>query len=179
MVNNNIKVFDNHIQLPKLGKVKFAKSREVIGKIKSATIRRNPTGKYFVSIACEVDIQELPNIDRKVGIAVGLKDFAITYDGLIVSDPKHFRKSEKRLAKLQKDLSRKEYGSTNWNKDRIKVAKLHEKIKNQRTDFLQKISTMLINENQVIVIEDLRISSLMKNRKLAKYISEASCMNLE
>lgn len=174
MVNNNIKVLDNHIQLPKLGKVKFAKSKEVIGKIKNVTIRRTKTGKYFVSIVCELEIQELPKIDKKVGVDVGLKDFCITSDGLIISNPKHFRKSEKRLAKLQKDLSRKEFGSSNWNKTRIKVAKLHEKIKNQRADFLQKISTMLINENQVIAIEDLRISNMMKNHKLAKCISEVS-----
>lgn len=174
MVNNNIKVLDNHIQLPKLGKVKFAKSKEVIGKIKNVTIRRTKTGKYFVSIACEVEIQELPKLDKKIGIDVGLKDFCTTSDGLIVSNPKYFRKSEKRLAKIQKDLSRKKYNSNNWHKARIKVAKLHEKIKNQRTDFLQKISTMLINENQVIAIEDLRISNMMKNEKLAKCISEAS-----
>jgi putative transposase len=174
IVNGNIKILDSYIQLPKLGKVKFAKSREVIGKIKNATIRRTPTGKYFVCIACEADIKELDKTDKKVGVDVGLKDFAITSDGVVFANPKYFRKSESRLAKLQKDLSRKQYGSNNWNKDRIKVAKLHEKIKNQRTDFLQKISTVLIVENQVIAIEDLRISNMMKNHKLAKCISEAS-----
>ena len=174
MVNNNIKILDNYIQLPKLGKVKFVKSKEVIGKIKNVTIRRAPTGKYFLSIICRLGIQELPKIDKKIGLDVGIKDFCITSDGVIISNPKHFRKSEKRLAKLQKDLSRKKHNSSNWNKARIKVAKLHEKIKNQRTDFLQKITTMLINENQVIAIEDLRISNMIKNRKLAKCISEAS-----
>ena len=78
------------------------------------------------------------------------------------------------MKKLQRDLSRKQYGSSNWNKTRIKVAKLHEKIKNQRTDYLQKISTKLINENQVIVIEDLRIGNMVKNHKNARAISEVS-----
>ena len=170
----SIRIEGNHIQLPKLGLVKFAKSREVLGSIKNATIRRTPSGKYFISIACEVEIDELPKTNKKIGVDVGLKDFAITSDGEILGNPKYFRKSEKRLAKLQKDLSRKVYGSNNWNKARIKVAKLHEKIKNQRTDFLQKFSTKLINENQVIAIEDLRISNMLKNHNLAKAISEVS-----
>ena len=170
----NIRVEGNHIQLPKLGLVKFAKSREVLGNIQNATIRKTPSGKYFISITCKVEIEELTKTTKKVGVDVGLKDFAITSDGEIIENPKYFRKSEKRLAKLQKDLARKVYGSNNWNKARIKVAKLHEKIKNQKTDFLQKISTMLINENQVIAIEDLRISNMLKNHNLAKVISEVS-----
>lgn len=174
-VNNNIKVLDNHIQLPKLGKVKFAKSREVRGNIINATIRRNPSGRYFVALTCEIEeVEYLPKVDKKVGVDVGLKDFAITSDGIIFENPKWLRNKSKRLAKLQKDLSRKKYGSNNWNKARIKVAKLHEKIKNQRTDYLQKISTMLINENQVIAIEDLRISNMMKNHNNARAISEVS-----
>ena len=170
----SIRIEGNHTQLPKLGLVKFAKSREVLGSIKNATIRRTPSGKYFVSIVCEVEIEELPKTTKKVGVDVGLKDFAITSDGEILSNPKYFRKSENRLAKLQKDLSRKVYGSNNWYKNKIKVAKLHEKVNNQKTDFLQKFSTKLINENQVIAIEDLRISNMLKNHNLAKAISEVS-----
>ena len=174
MVNGNIKVLDKHIQLPKLGKVKFAKSREVEGKIKTATIRRANTGKYFISLTCELEIDELPKTNKKVGVDVGLKDFAICSDGIVFKNPKWLRNKTKRLEKLQRDLSRKQYGSNNWNKARIKVTKLHEKIKNQRTDYLQKVSTKLINENQVIAIEDLRVSNMMKNHNLAKAISEAS-----
>ena len=174
MVNGNIKVLDKHIQLPKLGKVKFAKSREVEGKIKNATIRRAKTGKYFVVLTCELEINELPKTNKKVGVDVGLKDFAICSDGVVFKNPKWLRNKTKRLEKLQRDLSRKQYGSNNWNKTRIKVAKLHEKIKNQRTDYLQKISTMLINENQVIAIEDLRIGNMLKNHSIAKSISEVS-----
>ena len=174
MVNGNIKVLDKHIQLPKLGKVKFAKSREVEGKIKTATIRRTNTGKYFIALTCELEINELPKTNKKVGVDVGLKDFAICSDGVVFKNPKWLRNKTKRLEKLQRDLSRKQYGSNNWNKARIKVAKLHEKIKNQRTDYLQKISTKLINENQVIAIEDLRVSNMMKNHNLSKAISEVS-----
>ena len=170
----SIRIEGNHIQLPKLGLVKFAKSREVSGSIKNATIRRTPSGKYFVSIACEVEIEKLPKVNKKVGVDVGIKEFAITSDGEIMSNPKYFRKSEKRLAKLQKDLARKVNGSSNWYKNKIKIAKLHERINNQKTDFLQKFSTKLINENQVIAIEDLRISNMLKNHKLAKVISEVS-----
>lgn len=174
MVNGNIKVLDKHIQLPKLGKVKFAKSREVEGEIKTAIIRRTNTGKYFISLTCELEINELPKTNKKVGVDVGLKDFAICSDGVIFENPKWLRNKTKRLEKLQRDLSKKQYGSNNWNKARIKVAKLHEKIKNQRTDYLQKISTKLINENQVIAIEDLRVSNMMKNHKNARAISETS-----
>lgn len=174
MVNGNIKVLDKHIQLPKLGKVKFAKSREVEGKIKTAIIRRTNTGKYFIALTCELEINELPKTNKKVGVDVGLKDFAICSDGVVFKNPKWLRNKTKRLEKLQRDLSRKQYGSNNWNKARIKVAKLHEKIKNQRTDYLQKISTMLINENQVIAIEDLRVGNMMKNHKNARAISEVS-----
>ena len=174
MVNGNIKVLDKHIQLPKLGRVKFAKSREVEGKIKTATIRRTNTGKYFIALTCELEINDLPKTNKKVGVDVGLKDFAICSDGVVFKNPKWLRNKTKRLEKLQRDLSRKQYGSNNWNKARIKVAKLHEKIKNQRTDYLQKISTMLINENQVIAIEDLRVGNMMKNHKNARAILEVS-----
>ena len=170
----SIRIEGNHIQLPKLGLVKFAKSREVVGNIQNATIRRTPSGKYFISIACKVDIKELAKTTKKVGVDVGLKDFATMSNGQVLENPKYFRKSEKRLAKLQKDLARKVYGSNNWYKNKTKIAKLYERINNQKTDFLQKFSTKLINENQVIAIEDLRVSNMLKNHKLAKAISEVS-----
>ncbi|WP_377570975.1 RNA-guided endonuclease TnpB family protein, partial [Paenibacillus farraposensis] len=109
-----------------------------------------------------------------MGVDLGLKSFAITSDGETIENPKYLRKSEKRLAKLQKDWSRKKKGSTNRYKARLKVAKLHEKIRNQRQDFLHKVSSKMINENQVIVMEDLRVKNMMKNPKLAKAISEVS-----
>ena len=170
----NIEIIGKRIKLPKLGLVKIENSRTINGNIKRVTVSRTQSNKYFVSILCDVDIQELPKVGRKVGVDVGLKTFAVCSDGYEEENPKHFRKAEKRLAKLQKDLARKEYNSKNYHKNRIMVAKLHEKIANQRMDFLQKFSTKLIRENQSIAIEDLRISNMLKNHKLAKAISGAS-----
>jgi len=174
-VNNNISITENKIKLPKLGLVKFAKSREVGGAIKNATISKVPSGKYFISILCEVsEPNKLPHSPNNIGIDLGIKDFAITSDGEIISNPKYYSKYEKKLVKLQRQLSKKQKGSSNRNKARIKVARLHEKITNTRTDFLQKLSTRLINENQVICLEDLNVEGMVKNHKLAKSISDVS-----
>ena len=174
MVNGNIKLNNGTITLPKIGEVKINLHRPVEGTIKRVTVSKTPTGKYFVSICCDVEIKPLEKIDKKVGIDVGLKEFAICSDGYRVANPKYFRKAEKRLAKLQKDLARKQFGSKNYEKNKLQIAKLHEKITNQKKDFLHKLSTKLIRENQSIAIEDLRVSSMMKNHKLAKAISEVS-----
>ena len=112
--------------------------------------------------------------DKKVGVDVGLKEFVVCSDGYRVDNPKYLRKLEKRLIKLQRDLSRKQKGSNNRYKARLKVAKLHDKIANQRKDFLHKLSIKLIRENQSIAIEDLKVSNMLKNHKLARVISEAS-----
>ena len=174
MVNGNIKLNKDTIVLPKIGKVKINLHRPVEGIIKKVTISKTPTGKYFASICCNVEIKPLEKVDKKVGIDVGLKEFAICSDGYRVANPKYLRKAEKKLKKLQKDLSRKQKGSNNRNKARLKVAKLYEKITNQRKDFLHKLSIKLTRENQSIAIEDLRIKNMMKNHNLAKAISEAS-----
>ena len=112
--------------------------------------------------------------DKKLGVDVGLKELVVCSDGYRVDNPKYLRKLEKRLIKLQRDLSRKQKGSNNRYKARLKVAKLHDKIANQRKDFLHKLSIKLIRENQSIAIEDLKVSNMMKNHKLARVISEAS-----
>ena len=166
---------NNHVKIPKLKTmIKIKYHREFAGIIKSCTISKTPSNKYFISILVDTENKALPKVDKKIGIDVGLKEFAICSDGYRVSNPKYLRKSEKRLKKLQKDLSRKQKGSNNRNKARLKVAKLHDKIANQRKDFLHKLSTKLIRENQSIAIEDLRVSGMMKNHKLAKAISEVS-----
>ena len=170
----NIEIIGKRIKLPKLGLVKIENSRTINGNIKRVTVSRTQSNKYFVSILCDVDIQELPKVGKKVGVDVGLKTFAVCSDGYEEENPKHFKKAEKRLAKLQKDLARKEYNSKNYHKNRIMVAKLHEKIANQRMDFLQKFSTKLIRENQSIAIEDLKVKNMLQNHKLAKAISEVS-----
>ena len=174
--NNNIEVdfINDKIKIPKLKWVKSKVHRKFTGKIKSATISQNPSGKYFISILVDTENIQMSKNNNKVGIDLGLKEFAITSDGELISNPKYLRKSEKRLIKLQKDLSRKQKGSKNRNKCRLKVAKLHEKIGNQRKDFLHKLSTRLVNDNQVIVLEDLKVKNMIKNKYLSKSISDVS-----
>ncbi|CAH2715278.1 IS200/IS605 family transposase ISBth17 [Neobacillus rhizosphaerae] len=172
--NGNIAVVGNHIKLPKLGLVRFAKSREVEGKILSATIRRNPSGKYFVSICTEVEIQPLPETNREVGIDMGLKDFAILSNGEVFKNPHFLRKMEQKLIREQHTLSRRTIGGSNWHKQRVKVARIHEKIANARKDYLDKISTYIVKNHDLIVMEDLQVANMMKNHRLAKAISEVS-----
>ncbi|WP_410514345.1 IS200/IS605 family element RNA-guided endonuclease TnpB [Paenibacillus sp. BR2-3] len=172
--NGNIAIIDNHIKLPKLGLVKFAKSREVEGRILNATVRRNPSGKYFVSVLAEVEIYELPKTGNEVGIDVGLKEFATLSSGAVFGNPKFFRRLEEKLAKAQRKLSRMIKGSSNWNKQRIKVARIHEKISNARKDYLDKVSTQIVKNHDIIAIEDLQVANMVKNHKLAKSISEVS-----
>ncbi|XWN52023.1 IS200/IS605 family element RNA-guided endonuclease TnpB [Anoxybacillus flavithermus] len=172
--NGNIAVLDQHIKLPKLGLVRFAKSREVEGRILSATIRRNPSGKYFVSILVETDVHALPKTGSAVGIDVGLKEFAVLSDGTKYVNPKWLRKLEEQLAKAQRILSRRKKGGSNWNKQRIKVARLHEKITNARHDYLHKISTEIVKNHDIIGMEDLSVANMLKNHNLAKAIQEVS-----
>lgn len=164
-----------YIKLPKLKTlVRIKQHRQFFGLIKSVTISQTPTGKYFASVLVEENEQLFPKLDARVGIDVGLKDFAILSNGTKYENPKWLRKAEKRLAFLQRSLSRKKKGSKNRDKARLQVTKLHEKIANQRNDFLHKISNEITNENQVIVIEDLKVKNMLKNRKLSKAISEVS-----
>jgi putative transposase len=169
-----IEVEGNQIKLPKLGWVKFAKSREVQGRILCATIRRNPSGKYFVSVLCECEIEALPPMEQSIGIDLGLKRFLVPSEGEKVKAPKYFKKYEKKLARWQHILSLRQYGSNRWNKARLKVACIHEKIRNARHDFLHRQSTRLIHENQVICLVDLEVKNMVKNHKLAKSITDAS-----
>jgi putative transposase len=167
-------VDENYIILPKVGKVRFAKSKEVKGRILNATVRRTSSGKYFVSVLTEVEKEPAQLSMFESGIDVGLKEFATLSDGTVIHNPKHLYRLEEKLIKEQRMLSRKTVGSANWNKQKQKVAKVHEKIANAREDFLQKTTTMLVNENQVICIEDLRVKNLLKNGNLAKAISDVS-----
>ncbi len=170
-----IYIEDKYIKLPKLkSMIKIVQHRQFDGEIKSCTVSKTPTNKYYISILVNEDTKQLPKSNNKIGIDLGITDFAITSDGEVFENPKWLRKSERRLAKLQRDLSRKKKGSNNRNKARLKVAKLHEKITNQRKDFLHKLSSKIIDENQVIVLEDLKITNMLKNHKLAKAISEVS-----
>ena len=174
-VNGNIQYCDKHIKLPKLGMVKTKNKLIPQGRILNATVSQEPSGKYYVSLCCtDVDIEPFKNTDNAVGIDLGIKEFCINSNGEMVENPKHLKKSLNKLAKLQKELSRKTKGSSNRNKARIKVAKLQEYIANQRKDFLQKLSTGIIKSNGIICVEDLQIKNMVKNHKLAQSITDVS-----
>jgi len=182
--NGNIAIVGNHIKLPKLGLVRFAKSCDVDGRILNATVRRKPSGKYFVSLLVETEIEQIDKTGSAVGIDVGLKDFAILSDGTVYQNPKFFRKIEQKLAKEQKKLARRRelaikrncplLDAKNYQKQKQKVACLYEKMVNARTDYLHKISTEIVKNHDIIGIEDLQVSNMVKNRKLSKAISEVS-----
>ncbi|MGG1552868.1 IS200/IS605 family element RNA-guided endonuclease TnpB [Paenibacillus ferrarius] len=173
-VNGNIAIHGHALQLPKAGFVKLAKSREIEGRILSATVRLAPSGKWFVTLACEVEIAPLHANDRSLGIDVGLKSLAVTSDGEVVQNPKIYAKYEQQLAKWQRRMARRTKGGRNWQKARQKVACIHERIHCTRQDHLHKLTTKWIRDNQTICLETLAIVSMLKNEKLAKLISDAA-----
>ena len=178
--NRNIAADFEHgkIKLPKLKTVKAKLHRKFSGKIKSATISQVPSGKYYVSVLVETGQEELAQTGRSIGLDLGIKDLCITSDGKRHENAKIIRRHEKKLAKLQRQLSHKEKGSNNYNKQRRKIALCHEKITNTRKNNLHKISYEIISENQVIVSENLQIRNMVKNHHLAKSITDASWYEL-
>lgn len=170
---DNIRIAGNYIKLPKLGYVKFRQSMKV-GHIHHVTVEKTPTGKYFLVLNVEFEPEKRANNGGVIGIDVGLKEFYTDSNGNTVSNPRYLEKSEKKLIREQRKLSRKQPGSNNRNKQRIKVARVHEKIMNQRDDFLQKQSTILVRENQIICIEDLNVRGMVRNHRLARSIVSAS-----
>lgn len=178
--NGNIEVsFENNkIKLPKLKWVKAKVHRKFEGKIKSATISQVPSGKYYASILVETEHIPMESTGCMIGIDLGIKDLLITSDGKKFDNQKLTKKYEYKLVKEQRKLSHKVKGSKNWNKQRIKVARIYEKISNTRKDYLHKISHQLVSENQVIVTEDLAISNMVKNHTLAKAIQDCSWYEL-
>ena len=167
------------ITVPKIGKITYRCGYEFekygITKVCNITLKKSKTNKYYCSICCECnELEKLKPNNFKIGFDLGLKDFLIDSDGIVIDNPKYFRKLQEKLAKEQRKLSHCVKGSNNYNKQKLKVAKIYEKVKNQRKDFQHKISHQLINENQVIVSEDLKPSNMVKNHKLAKSIADAS-----
>lgn len=159
--NGNIRYCDKHIKLPKLGYVKTRDKQIPQGRILNATIQQEPNGHYYCSICCtDITFEQLPKTNKNIGLDLGLADFAILSDGNKIENPRFYEKSEEKLAKLQRELSRKTIGSNRWNKARIKVAKLQKHISNQRNDFLQKLTTTIVNNFDIIGIEDLDIKSM-------------------
>ena len=193
---NNIRIEGNKLKLPKLGYVKVKQSMD-IGHINNVTVERTPTGKYFAVLNFDFEPKKLNFTCSVIGLDVGIKDFCTDSNGNFVPNHKRLEKSQKRLRREQRKLSRMIGNNIisyrkgpkggripifskpldeckNYIKQRNKIAKIHEDIYNQRTDFLQKLSTELINENQVICVENLNIKNMLKNHKLAKSISSAA-----
>ena len=159
--NNNIRFLSNKIKLPKLGYLKIRDKQIPQGRILNATISQEHDGKYYCCLCCtDVEHKELPKTNQNIGIDLGLIDFAIMSDGTKINNPKFYEKSEQKLVKLQRELSRKTIGSNRWNKARIKVANLQKHISNQRKDFLQKLTTNIVKTYDVIAIEDLDVQSM-------------------
>jgi len=157
--------------------IKVKLHREVKGKIGKMTISKTATGKYYVSIFTEQEIEELPKTNKQVGVDLGLKDFAITSDGHKFKNNRYTKKYAKKLKKAQQHLSRKQKGSNGFEKQKLKVAKIHEKIASCRLDTLHKVSKQLVSEYDVIVCEDLNVKGMIKNHKLSKHIADASWGN--
>lgn len=174
-VGTNVSVVGNQIKLPKLGLVSARVSKRVEGRILSATVSQRPSGKYYVAFCCtDVDIAPLPRTGAVVGVDLGVKDLAITSDGMRYANNRCTYAAEKRLARLQRQLSRKSKGSNNREKARVKVARLQERVANQRRDAIHKATTELVRGYDVICIEDLNAKGMVRNHHLAKAISDAS-----
>jgi putative transposase len=170
----------NLLIVPKISPIKSVLNRRFEGNIKTVTIKKTPTNKYFVSILVEtVDVSKKPKQIKEsttIGIDLGIKNFITISNGEKIENPKILKKYEKKLKRKQQGLSRKTKGGKNREKDRLKVTKIHEKIVNVRKDFLHKLSYRLTHENQVrtIVIEDLGVRNMMRNHRLAKSIGDCS-----
>lgn len=170
----SVAIVDKYVKLPKIGYVKMKQSQPVLGSIKNATVSQASSGKYYISFNVEIWERELPKTEKEIGLDLGIKELLIASDKKHFENPKTLYKYEKQLAKLQRQLAHKKKFSNNWYKQKHKIALLHEKIVNIRKDNLHKISHKLVQENQLIVSEDLKISNMIKNHHLAKSIADAS-----
>ena len=174
--NQKFSVVNNTIRLEKIGYVKIVLDRElpINCKLMSATISKDLTGNFFASILVETEIKHFEKTNKQVGIDVGLKEFATLSNGDVIANPKWFRNNQAKLKKLQRRLSKKKKGSSRYAKIKLKVARLHKKTANQRDWFLHNISTKIVKDFDTISIEDLNVSGMLKNHKLAKSIADVS-----
>lgn len=174
--NNNIEVdFNNNkIKLPKLKWIEAKLHRKFTGKILFATISKTPSNKYFVSFNVEVENIQLPKNDNKIGFDLGIKEFLIDSNNNHIDNPKILKQYKSKLTKLQRQQAKMVKGSNNFKKQSIKIARIHEKMVNARKDFHHKLSSQIVRDNQIIISENLMISNMLKNHKLAKSISDVA-----
>jgi len=170
---SGFKVEGNRLKLSKIGDIRIRQHREIQGQIKTLTVKRMPSGKWYACFSCIVEAQPKEKPFDDVGIDVGLNIYAVLSDGTQIENPRLYRKEEKRLAHLQRGMSRKERGSRNWVKAKTKVARLHERTGNRRTDFLHKASRKIANTYETVYVENLKITNMVRNHRLAKSISDA------
>ena len=166
------------LKLPKLGELNINWSQVPGGIPKMVTVSKSASGKYFVSFMCEVEQVLMPMTGKSVGIDVGIKDVVVTSDGFHSGAPKYTYKYQRKLKKAQRVLSRKKKGSNGWKKQRIVVSIIHEKITNSRKDFLHKLTTKIVRENDLIAVEDLNVSGMLKNRCLSKAVADVGIFEL-
>ena len=169
---------DRYISIPKCPRIRIKKHRDFIGTIKSITVSMTTDNKYYISLLVESEIKPLKESSKIVGLDLGIKDLIVDSNGHKYKNHKYLTKSQNKLAKEQRKLSHMEKGSSNRNKQRIKVARIHRHINNQRNDYLHKLSKRIIDENQIICIEDLKVKDMMNNSKLARNISDVSWSRL-
>jgi len=163
----------NRLLLSKIGNIRIRQHRELPEKIKTLTVKRNPSGRWYACFSCVVGAQPREKPFEDVGIDVGLHSYAVLSDGARIENPRLYRESERRLAHLQRGMSRKGRGSRNRVKTKIRVARLHEKIGNGRTDFLHKASRKIADTYETVYVEDLKIGNMVRNHCLAKSVSDA------
>ena len=177
---DSVKLSDNsrYISIPKCKMIRIKKHRDFVGIIKSVTISKTCDDKYYISLLVETDIKPLPKTDKAIGLDLGVKDLAIDSNGFKYKNHKYLAKSEDKLAREQRKLSHMLVGSSNRNKQRIKIAKIYRKINNQRNDYLHKLSKHIINENQVICVEDLKVNKMTEDNDYNKSIMDASMSRL-
>ena len=169
---------DRYISIPKCSKVRIKMHRDFEGTIKSITVSRTTDNKYYMSLLVETEIKPLEESKKMIGLDLGIKDLIVDSNGHKYKNHKYLTKSQEKLAKEQRKLSKMVKGSNNRNKQRIKVARLHKKIQNQRNDYLHKLSKKIIDENQVIALEDLKVKDMEHKNKLARNITDASWSRL-
>ena len=170
---HGFKLDGSTLRLSKIGALRIIQHRPVEGKVKTLTISRCPSGKWYAVFSCEVETRPIPGREKAVGVDLGLNSLVALSDGTLIEAPNSYRKSEDRLKKLHRRVSRRCVGSSNWGRARVQLAVGYERVANQRRDYTYKAARMIVNRYEKIVVEDLKVSNMVRNRHLSKSIGDA------